>query len=69
MLEIIFSDNETKEDTASGISEDKSTRLGEEGASEDEGAVDMIRRYLAEKLGFYEKDSERKPKVSRLHVI
>jgi hypothetical protein len=29
--------------------------------SEDEGTVDMIRRYLAEKLGFYDDDKKEVP--------
>lgn len=57
-------DNETRDDdSASGVSEDNPSRSGNQGTSDDEGAIDMIRRYLAEKLGFYDGDSERKPKV------
>ncbi|KAJ9578771.1 hypothetical protein L9F63_004979 [Diploptera punctata] len=57
-------DNETRgEDSATGVSSETTSRSSRHGTSEDEGAIDMIRRYLAEKLGFYEADSERKPKI------
>ncbi|KDR06661.1 NAD-dependent protein deacetylase sirtuin-2 [Zootermopsis nevadensis] len=54
-------DGPQKEESASGVSSGSSSKAGLQRNNEDEGAVEMIRRYLAEKLGFYE---DKKKEVS-----
>jgi hypothetical protein len=50
---IIYAGDETqKGESASGVGNGCSSKDGHRRSSEDEGAVEMIRRYLAEKLGF-----------------
>ncbi|XP_069699063.1 NAD-dependent protein deacetylase sirtuin-2 [Periplaneta americana] len=59
-------DKTREEESASGGSVDGSSKSGQH-SGEDDGAINMIRRYLAEKLGFYDDDakeeSEEKIKV------
>lgn len=66
---IYAGDGPQKEESASGVSSGSSSKAGIQRCNEDEGAVEMIRRYLAEKLGFYDDKkkevSEEKTKVYR----
>jgi hypothetical protein len=56
---IIYAGDETqKGESASGVDNGSSSKDGQRRSSEDEGAVEMIRRYLAEKLGFYDDKKE-----------
>jgi hypothetical protein len=56
---IIYAGDETQEgESASGVGNGSSSKVGHQRSSEDEGAVEMIRRYLAEKLGFSEDKKE-----------
>jgi hypothetical protein len=62
-------DGSQKEESASGVSSSSTSKAVLQQTNEDEGAVEMIRRYLAEKLGFYDDKnkevSEEKTKVYR----
>ncbi|PSN36517.1 NAD-dependent protein deacetylase sirtuin-2 [Blattella germanica] len=47
----------SQEDAASGFTD---TPGGRQSTDEEEGTIDMIRKYLAEKLGFYDTDTDKK---------
>lgn len=56
------------EETSGGPESRESSREGPSSSQEyddDEGTVELVRRYLAEKLGFYKEDKEKEetPKV------
>jgi hypothetical protein len=61
---IIYAGDETqKGESASGVGNGSSSKDGRQRSSEDEGPVEMIRRYLAEKLGFSDDDEISQEKV------
>jgi hypothetical protein len=56
---VIYAGDETqKGEPESGVGNGSSSKDGHQRSSEDEGAVEMIRRYLAEKLGFCDDKKE-----------
>lgn len=54
---------DTREKSESSVDKDSvtSSKAQRQRSSEDEGTMDMIRRYFAEKLGFFDDDKKEVP--------
>jgi hypothetical protein len=65
---IYAGDDTQKGETASGVCSGSSSRAGRQRNREDEGAIDTIRRYLAEKLGFYDDGDKKEVSEEKVKV-
>jgi hypothetical protein len=59
LIVVIYAgEEEQKGEAASSVGSGNSSKDGCQRSSEDEGTVELIRRYLTKKLGFYEDKKE-----------